>query len=377
MGCDSVAKSSPQGPRWDLSGVPKELKKPIIDHLVCHRNHLLKESARKKLRWRLSNEFTPRTTHFRDRKALVKTVIEEGKQKEIFTREMKKTLEYLGKDITSVQTKLDESLTTSRSAIASHYDGFQSMLNTSVNDPNHVLMDDDDDSDISGDNETSRERCLLCIARAKHKTLRESNDAYSNWVAHQEHKKVAETTRVNNDQLREQISKGVDSTNEPSKANTCSKCEELFRVHEQVSLLTKAVSKLIVDSSKSKNKATNKPTKNGPRRRGRCISAARKNPCSQTQNKGTRNHDRARSGSLPKITPQAKAEGKRKRRTSGKNGPSRKKGRSASANGSDSKDRMSALKRPRAFVDMSQILRFPHSKETLISCPHLLFSLMC
>ena len=44
MGRDSVAKSSPQGPRWDLSGVPKELKKPIIDHLVCHRNHLLKES---------------------------------------------------------------------------------------------------------------------------------------------------------------------------------------------------------------------------------------------------------------------------------------------------------------------------------------------
>ena len=90
MGRDSVAKSSPQGPRWDLSGVPKELKKLIIDHLVCHRNHLLKESARKKLRWRLSNDFTPRTTHFRDGKALVKTVIGEGKQKEMFTREMEK-----------------------------------------------------------------------------------------------------------------------------------------------------------------------------------------------------------------------------------------------------------------------------------------------
>ena len=206
MGRDSVAKSSPQGLRWDLSGVPKELKKPIIDHLVCHRNHLLKWSARKKLRWRLSNDFTLRTTHFRDGKALVKTVIEEGKQKEIFTREMEKKLEYLGKDITSVQTKLDESLTTLRSAIASHYDGVQSMLNSLVNDPNHVLMDDDDDIDISGDNETSRDRCLLCIARAKHKTLCESNEAYSKWVAHQEHKKVAKTTGVNNDQLREQIS---------------------------------------------------------------------------------------------------------------------------------------------------------------------------
>ena len=338
MGRDSVAKSSPQGPRWDLSGVPKELKKPIIDHLVCHRNHLLKESARKKLRWRLSNDFTPRTTHFRDGKALVKTVIEEDKQKEIFTREMEKKLEYLGKDITSVQSKLNESLTTLRSAITSHYDGVQSMLNSLVNDPNHVLMDDDDDIDISGDNETSRDRCLLCIARAKHKTLRESNEAYSQWVAHQEHKKVAKTTRVNNDQLREQISKVVDSTYEPSKAKNCTKREELLRVHEQVSLLTKAVSKLIVDSSKSKDKATNKPTKNGPRRRGRSISAARKNPRSHTPNNGTKNHDRARSGSLPKTTPQAKAEGKRKRRTSGKNGPSRKRGRSASANGGDPKD---------------------------------------
>ena len=103
-------------------------------------------------------------------------------------------------------------------------------------------MDDDDDIDISGDNETSRDRCLLCIARAKHKTLRESNEAYSKWVAHQEHKKVAKTTRVNNDQLREQISKVVDSTYEPSKADTCTKRKELLRVHEQVSLLTKAVS---------------------------------------------------------------------------------------------------------------------------------------
>ena len=251
---------------------------------------------------------------------------------------MEKKLEYLGKDITSVQSKLDESLTTLRSAIASHYDGVQSMLNSLVNDPNHVLMDDDDDIDISGDNETSPDRCLLCIARAKHKTLRESNDAYSKWVAHQEHKKVAKTTRVNNDQLREQISKVVDSTYEPSKADTCTKREELLRVHEQVSLLPKAVSKLIVHSSKSKDSATNKPTKNGPRRRGRSISAARKNPRSHTPNNGTKNHDRARSGSLPKTTPQAKAEGKRKRRTSGKNGPSRKRGRSASANGGDPKD---------------------------------------
>ena len=333
-----MAKSSPQGPRWDLSGLPKGLKKPIMDHLVCHRNHLLKESARKKLRWRLSNDFTPRTTHFRDGKALVKTVIEEDKQKEIFTREMEKKLEYLGKDITSVQSKLDKSLTTLRSAITSHYDGVQSMLNSLVNDPNHVLMDDDDDIDISGDNETSRDRCLLCIARAKHKTPRESNEAYSKWVAHQEHKKVAKTTRVNNDQLGEQISKVVDSTYDPSKADSCTKREELLRVHEQVSLLTKAVSKLIVDSSKSKGKATNKPTKNGPRRRGRSVSAARKNPRSHTPNNGTKNHDRARSGSLPKTTPQAKAEGKRKRRTSGKNGPSRKRGRSASANGGDPKD---------------------------------------
>ena len=237
---------------------------------------------------------------------------------------MEKKLEDLGKDITSVQSKLDESLTTLRSAIASHYDGVQSMLNSLVNDPDHVLMDDDDDIDISGDNETIRDRCLLCIARAKQKTLRESNEAYSKWVAHQGHKKVAKTTRVNNDQLREQISKVVDSTYEPSKADTCTKREELLRVHEQVSLLRKAVSKLIVDFSKSSDKPTNKPTKNGPRRRGRSFSAARKNPCSHIPNNGTKNHDRARSGSLPKTTPQAKAEGKRKRRTSGKNGPSRK-----------------------------------------------------
>ena len=118
---------------------------------------------------------------------------------------MEKTPEYLGKDITSVQTQLDESLTTFRWAIASHYDGVQSMLNSLVNDPNNLLMDDHDDIDISGDNEASHDWCLVCIARAKHKTLRESNDAYSKWVAHQEHKKVAKTTRVNNDQLREQI----------------------------------------------------------------------------------------------------------------------------------------------------------------------------
>ena len=115
---------------------------------------------------------------------------------------MEKKLEYLGKDITSIQTNLDEPLTTLRSAIASHYNGVLSMLNSLVNDPNHVLMDDDDDIDISGDNETSPDWCLLCIASAKHKTLRESNDAFSKWVAHQEHKKVAKTTRVNNDQLR-------------------------------------------------------------------------------------------------------------------------------------------------------------------------------
>ena len=38
---------------------------------------------------------------------------------------------------------------------------------------------------------------------------------------------------------------------------------------------------------------------------------------------------------------------------------------------------MSALERPHAFVDMSRILRFLHSKETFISCPHIPFSLMC
>ena len=86
-------------------------------------------------------------------------------------------------------------------------------------------------------------------------------------------------------------------------------------------------------SSKSKDRATNKPTRNGLRRRGHSISAARKNPTSHTPNNGTKTHDLARLGILPKTTPQAKAEGKRKRRTSGKNGPSRKRGKSASTNG--------------------------------------------
>ena len=57
-----MATKSHKNPRWNLNGVPGELKRIVLDHLWAHRNMLIKENASKKLKWRLTNDFKAKTS---------------------------------------------------------------------------------------------------------------------------------------------------------------------------------------------------------------------------------------------------------------------------------------------------------------------------
>ena len=94
---------------------------------------------------------------------------------------------------------------------------------------------------------------------------------------------MTRVTRAHKDAVREQISNVVDSKYAPSSAEKCTQRKELLRISDQVSLLTKAVSQLLVDfkSYKSHDKMNNSRNnadpssvpKNTPRPRGRSWGA--------------------------------------------------------------------------------------------------------
>ena len=179
-------------------------------------------------------------------------ILAEEKQRQLFQEDLEQKIHFLSKDSQLANSKVEETLTKMRNEIDSHFEALQSEFNTLLSDPQVIIMDDDAEHEEyhSQTMDSQRDCAYNCIALAKHTTSREFSQAYTSWVEFQEKKQVLRVTRVNDEKTREQISKVVDATYATADLEKYANQPELKRVNDQVELLTKAVSKLLVDASK-------------------------------------------------------------------------------------------------------------------------------
>ena len=161
-----MATKSHKNPRWNLNGVPGELKRIVLDHLWAHRNMLIKENASKKLKWCLTNDFKPKTSFYRDGQATVRVILAEEKQRQLFQEDLEQKIHFLSKNSQPAKLKVEETLTKMRNEIDSHFEALQSEFNTLLSDPQVIIMDDDAEHEEyhSQTMDSQRDRAYNCIA---------------------------------------------------------------------------------------------------------------------------------------------------------------------------------------------------------------------
>ena len=138
MGPRTSTKHASNGPRWDISGVPKELGRVSLEHLTSPRSLLVKEQAKKKLTCRLIHDFVAKETIFCDGKQQEKVTLAQQYQKELFVQEFEEEIKYVNKDIIAVHTNNGETLRKLHTEFAAFFDSVQHILNNLLNEPNAI-----------------------------------------------------------------------------------------------------------------------------------------------------------------------------------------------------------------------------------------------
>ena len=94
--------------KFDLSKVPTELKKTTLEHILTYRTFKHKESAHKKLRHQMLNDFKPKESTFRDGTQLVKHVVNEELQHTLQQNECEMRLQFHRNDVDAAKTASDK-----------------------------------------------------------------------------------------------------------------------------------------------------------------------------------------------------------------------------------------------------------------------------
>ena len=239
----NAKKSTSNTPRWNLEVIPFILRKNVLNYLHAHRSYALKLLAQRKLQWRKANAFMPTHSKYRDGSQMVRVVNEEESQKKLFEKDMENKLLYIGQDVGTAKETMQKSLVTMMKQLNLHLRNVRQYVNEFANaegQGDNMAMDDDvllnqgDPWMEFGDEE--REKMLRAIAHAREVTNNELNHAYDKWEEFQDKKSVARETRVQNDKVYAEIQKAKEYKN---------KDNDLNKLHDQVTSLTKALNCLM------------------------------------------------------------------------------------------------------------------------------------
>ena len=261
----NAKKSTSNTPRWNLEVIPFILRKNVLNYLHAHRSYALKLLAQRKLQWRKANAFMPTHSKYRHGSQMVRVVNEEESEKKLFEKDMENKLLYIGKDVGTAKETMQKSLVTMMKQLNLHLRNVRQYVNEFANaegQGDNMAMDDDvllnqgDPWMEFGDEE--REKMLRAIAHAREVTNNELNHAYDKREEFQDKKSVARETRVQNDKVYAEIQKAKEYEN---------KDNDLNKLHDQVTSLTKALNCLMEKNLGTKNSSHAKKN-----RRSRSIS---------------------------------------------------------------------------------------------------------
>ena len=262
----NAKKGTSNTPRWNLEVIPFILRKHVLNYLHAHRSYALKLLAQRKLQWRKANAFMPTHSKYRHGSQMVRVMNEEESQKKLFEKDMENKLLYIGKDVGTAKETMQKSLVTMMKQLNLHLRNVRQYVNEFANaegnQGDNMAMDDDvplnqgDPWMEFGDKE--REKMLRAIAHAREVTNNELNHAYDKWEEFQDKKSVARETRVQNDKVYAEIQKAKEYEN---------KDNDLNKLHDQVTSLTKALNCLMEKNLGKKNSSHAKRN-----RRSRSIS---------------------------------------------------------------------------------------------------------
>ena len=234
--------------RFDLSQVPQELRKPALEHLLAYRTFKDKETAHRKLRHQMVNDFRPKESIFPDDTVTIKHVVDEDLQKALHQNECELRLQFHQKDFDAAQDKHRATHKGFNEVMKSYYDAYTSLstdykVDLTEVDTQDALMDLGDGNNfhpiVDVMMTTARQhvqhtveamvmarRCIYLEAEAKH----------AKYLEHFDKKLIERATRVQNERVREEVNKAM-------AADAIVQGQA-----EQIKILTEAVRQLMVDN---------------------------------------------------------------------------------------------------------------------------------
>ena len=337
--------------RFDLSKVPQELRKPALEHLLAHRTFKDKETAHKKLRHQMVNDFRPKESTFRDGMVTIKHVPDEDLQKALHQNECELRLQFHQKDLDAAQDKHKATHKAFNEAMKSYYDAYTSLstdykVDLTEVDTQDALMDLGDDNNfhpiVDVMMTTARQHVqhtVEAMVTARRRIDLEAEAKHAKYLEHFDKKLIERATRVQNEKVREELNKAM-------AANAIVQGQA-----EQIKILTEAVRQLMVDNKQQHAKngrrrggGTNgdKSERGRPKKRGDKTPPTPNTPRARTPRTGSNTPRRTRSNAgnnstQPRAPRGNTPRGKRKMETSsgkkrankrGKSNDGAKKGRS-------------------------------------------------
>ena len=328
--------------RFDLSKVPQELRKPALEHLLAYRTFKDKETAHKKLRHQMVNDFRPKESTFRDGTVTIKHVVDEDLQKALHQNECELRPRFHQKDLDAAQDKPEATHKAFNEAMKSYYDAYTSLstdykVDLTEVDTQDALMDLGDGNNfhpiVDVMMTTPRQHVqhtVEAMVTARRRIDLEAEAKHAKYLEHFDKKLIERATRVQNEKVREEVHKAM-------AADAIVQGQA-----EQIKILTEAVRQLMVDNKQQHAKngrrrggGTNgdKSERGGPKKRGNKTPPTPNTPRARTPRTGSNTPRRTRSNAgnnstQPRAPRGNTPRGKRKKETSSGKKRANKRGRS-------------------------------------------------